>query len=79
MTLQDIHKEAVERFYGANNPKMEDIAAFYDKKIVEILKDSIPYESYGSDNPMLKEYTLGFNTFRKQLIQNLKARNINLD
>ncbi len=91
MNLQDIHKEFKELFptflatshegtfvvTNSNENKIED---FYDKKIVEIIKECVPMEcDVFTGEKKNNNSKNGWNCCRERIIENLKARNINLD
>lgn len=90
MTLQDIHKEFDEDFFELEEEypnTIKDIKDFYDKKIIELIKECIPEtktkrsKAWQYVDYELGEHChqLGFNSCHWELIKNLKARNINLD
>lgn len=84
-----IHEFGFKRILGNEMFTIIDVSnikKFYDKKIVEILKECIPEEaiivqedSASSNNEEVYFYIKAYNKCRLKLIENLRARNINLD
>lgn len=75
-----IHEFGFKRILGNEMFTIIDVSnikKFYDKKIVELIKDCMP-EKVVEDN-IDGMARLGYQFCRRVFIENLKARNINLD
>lgn len=90
MTLQDIHKELDKKYSKfvlvpkdfsviREEYSTQHIKHDYEKYFIKLIKESMPKKGKQTIDDSYYFYNDGWDDYNNQLIENLKARNINLD